>query len=53
MAAARDGGALGAKLSGAGRGGNMIALVTEETEATVAERLAAAGAIRVYKSDVR
>ncbi len=53
VAAARDGGALGAKLSGAGRGGNMIALVTEETEATVAERLAAAGAIRVYKSDVR
>ncbi|MCA9865912.1 MAG: mevalonate kinase [Anaerolineales bacterium] len=52
VAAARDGGALGAKLSGAGRGGNMIALVTGETEAAVAERLAAAGAVRIYKSDV-
>ncbi|MBP6017086.1 MAG: mevalonate kinase [Candidatus Promineofilum sp.] len=52
VAAARNGGALGAKLSGAGRGGNMIALVTEGTEANVAERLTAAGAIRVYRSDV-
>jgi mevalonate kinase len=52
VAAARDAGALGAKLSGAGRGGNMIALVTEETEAAVEERLLMAGAVRIFKSDV-
>lgn len=37
-------GALGAKLSGAGRGGNMIALVQPETETAVKEALLAAGA---------
>ncbi len=52
VAAARRAGALGAKLSGAGRGGNMIALVTAETEAAVGEALTAAGAVRVYTSDV-
>ena len=52
VAAARRGGALGAKLSGGGRGGNMIALVTPETEAAVMEALLAAGAVRVFTSDV-
>ncbi|HRO22748.1 MAG TPA: mevalonate kinase, partial [Promineifilum sp.] len=52
VAAARGAGALGAKLSGAGRGGNMIALVTAETEAVVAEQLLAAGAARIFTSDV-
>jgi mevalonate kinase len=52
VAAARAGGALGAKLSGAGRGGNMIALVTRKTERSVAENLVAAGAVGVYTSDV-
>ena len=52
VAAARRAGALGAKLSGAGRGGNMIALVTAETERAVGEALSAAGASRVYRSDV-
>lgn len=52
VAAARAGGALGAKLSGAGRGGNMIALVTEESEASVSAALLAAGAVRVLTSDV-
>lgn len=37
-------GALGAKLSGAGRGGNMIALVQPKTESAVKEALLAAGA---------
>ena len=37
VAAARSAGALGAKLSGGGRGGNMIALVTEETAQPVAD----------------
>lgn len=52
VAAAREAGALGAKLSGAGRGGNMIALVTSDTEERVAAGLAAAGAVRVFRSDV-
>ena len=52
VVAARRAGALGAKLSGAGRGGNMIALVTPETEAAVVDRLLAAGAARVFTSDV-
>ncbi|MBW7958123.1 MAG: mevalonate kinase [Anaerolineae bacterium] len=50
--AAREAGALGAKLSGAGRGGNMIALVTPELEEAVVAALMAAGAVRVFISDV-
>ncbi len=42
--AARQAGALGAKLSGGGRGGNMIALVTPETAETVSAALKEAGA---------
>jgi mevalonate kinase len=42
--AARQAGALGAKLSGGGRGGNMIALVTPETAETVSQALKEAGA---------
>lgn len=41
---ARDAGALGAKLSGAGVGGNMIALVTDESKKKVREALIKAGA---------
>lgn len=52
VVAARHGGALGAKLSGGGRGGNMIALVTPETEAAVREALLVAGAARIFTSDV-
>lgn len=52
VAAAEAAGALGAKLSGGGRGGNMLALVTEETAAAVAEVLTAAGACRVLHSVV-
>jgi mevalonate kinase len=48
--AAEDAGALGAKLSGAGRGGNMIALVDEETVNKVREALLAAGAAGVLES---
>ncbi len=50
--AALAAGALGAKLSGAGRGGNMIALVTEEKEEAVCEAVARAGAARLFRSDV-
>ena len=42
--AARISGALGAKLSGGGRGGNMIALVTPETAPIVSLSLREAGA---------
>jgi mevalonate kinase len=52
VSAARSAGALGAKLSGAGRGGNMIALVTDETAAPVAAALTAAGATRVILTQV-
>lgn len=41
---ARGAGALGAKLSGGGRGGNMIALVRDELAGTVSTALRAAGA---------
>jgi mevalonate kinase len=50
--AARAAGALGAKLSGAGRGGNLIALVSAESEAAVCAALLAAGAARLFRSDV-
>jgi mevalonate kinase len=46
VAAARRVGALGAKLSGAGRGGNLIALVTPQTAEQVAAALQARGAVR-------
>ncbi|MCJ7722764.1 MAG: mevalonate kinase [Anaerolineales bacterium] len=50
--AARSAGALGAKLSGSGRGGNMIALVKPESAQTVAEALVAAGAKRTITTHV-
>ena len=51
--AARDHGALGAKLSGAGRGGNMIALVTAATRSEVERALLSAGAERVIQNEVK
>ena len=51
--AARQGGALGAKLSGAGRGGNMIAVVTPETAGQVSMMLRLAGAKQVIVTEVR
>ncbi len=53
VGAAREGGALGAKMSGAGRGGNMIALVTEESQSRVEMMLRLAGAVRVIVTEVR
>lgn len=44
ISAARGAGALGAKLSGGGRGGNMIALVEEDQAEKVAKSLMDAGA---------
>ncbi len=50
VTAAVSAGALGAKLSGAGRGGNMIALVTADTAVPVSESLLNAGARSVLTS---
>ena len=47
---ARGAGALGAKLSGGGRGGNMIALVNSEVEEAVHEALVSVGAKTVIKT---
>jgi len=49
---ARFGGAMGSKLSGAGRGGNMVALVEEDCVEEVAEELREAGASRVIVSTI-
>jgi mevalonate kinase len=53
VVAAREGGALGAKMSGAGWGGNMIAVVTKETQGRVDMMLRLAGASRVIITEVR
>lgn len=50
--AAMSAGALGAKLSGGGRGGNMIALVTTATSRQVRRALLLAGAARVFETTV-
>lgn len=50
--AAIGAGALGAKLSGSGGGGIMIALVTDETREAVAAALHNAGAHAVYVPDI-
>jgi len=50
--AARAAGATGAKLSGGGRGGNMIALVEKERAPAIAEALMTAGAKRTITTTV-
>ncbi len=50
--AARRGGALGAKLSGAGRGGNTIALVTPERRDDVERALISDGAQSVIRTEI-
>ncbi|MBI5945558.1 MAG: mevalonate kinase [Chloroflexi bacterium] len=50
--AARNAGALGAKLSGGGRGGNMIALADPATAQSVAEGLMSAGAKRAIITEI-
>ncbi len=49
---ARTTGALGAKLSGGGRGGNIIALADRSTSIQLADSLEAAGAVHTYISDI-
>jgi len=53
VVAAREGGALGAKLSGAGWGGNVIALITEEIRERIGMVLRLAGAAQVIITEVR
>jgi mevalonate kinase len=50
--AAQTGGALGAKLSGGGRGGNVIALVEPAGQAAVEQALLEAGAVRIITTVV-
>jgi mevalonate kinase len=50
--AAINAGALGAKLSGGGRGGNMITLVTSNSCEKVKQSLLDAGAVRVFSTVV-
>jgi mevalonate kinase len=50
--AARQAGALGAKLSGAGWGGNMIALAWPDRAAAIAQALSQAGAVQVIITEV-
>ena len=47
IAVALDAGAVGAKLSGGGRGGNIIALTHKDTQASISAALQEAGATRV------
>ena len=51
--AAREGGALGAKLSGAGWGGNLIALITEAKRGRVDMMLRLAGATNIIVTEVQ
>ncbi len=52
VTAARSAGALGAKLSGGGRGGNMIALVEQPKAESVAGALISAGAKRTIITEI-
>ena len=52
VSAAVEAGALGAKMSGGGRGGNMIALVTTDSEEAVRAALLGSGAKRVLQSTI-
>lgn len=52
VSAARNAGALGAKMSGGGRGGNMIALVEDRNAQAVASALKQAGAPRTVITQI-
>jgi len=51
--AAQKAGAMGAKLCGSGRGGNMVALIKEEDSFQVQDALKTAGAIHTFFTQIR
>jgi mevalonate kinase len=51
--AARKSGALGSKLSGGGRGGNMIALVHEQDSNKISEGIIKAGALKTIITTIQ
>lgn len=51
--AAREAGSPGAKLSGGGRGGNMIALATDENAASIGRALREQGAVRTLITTIQ
>jgi mevalonate kinase len=53
IVAARQAGALGAKLTGGGKGGNMLAFGTPETQKTVRKALLSAGAVSIYQTNLK
>ena len=53
VAAARAAGAWGAKLSGGGRGGNMLAACSQDDLTALATALQNAGAVRTIITEVR
>ena len=53
VGAARDAGAWGAKLSGGGLGGNMIAIADPAKAEEIASRLRAAGAVRTWLTEIK
>jgi mevalonate kinase len=53
IAAAKGAGAAGAKLVGGGRGGNMIALVNDQTVEAVTVALRGAGAVSVIVTEIK
>lgn len=53
VSAAREAGAWGAKLSGGGIGGNMIAVVEPARAEQVADSLKAAGAVRTWITEIK
>lgn len=53
IASARQAGAWGAKLSGAGKGGNMIALVRAEDASKISDSLREAGAVQTFTTTVQ
>jgi mevalonate kinase len=52
VTSARRAGALGAKLTGAGQGGNIIALVEDDTLEPVKAALHASGAVKIWQTQV-
>jgi mevalonate kinase len=53
IVAARQAGALGAKLTGGGKGGIMLDLVTPETQEAVRKALLSAGAVSIYQTNLK